>query len=128
MPVTITIDGPIFHSEFSDPFTFAEFTTACREAMKRPEFTPPMRSLIDVRRVKRSLPMKEINDMAEYSASLKDSFSRRCAIVCEPHTLVFGLSRMFCSLAELYGLDFTMFGNFYEARAWLLKVSSTDSV
>jgi len=123
MPVTITIDGPIFHLEFSDPFTFGEFTMTCRAAMHRPEFTPPMRSLIDVSRVQRSVPIREINDMAEFSASMKDSFSRRCAIVCEPHSLVFGLSRMFCSVAELYGLDFTMFGDCYEARAWLLKES-----
>jgi hypothetical protein len=128
MPVTTAIEGRILHTVFSDPFTLDDFLHASLAAMQSPAFTPPMSSLIDVSRVTRSVPAEEIDAMAEFSSHHKHKFSPRAAIVCEPGSLVFGLSRMYCSMAECYNLEYTLFSNLDEARLWISQETSKISV
>ena len=121
MPVITAIEGRILHGVFSDPFSFDDFIRAYRGAMQSPAFAPPMHSLIDVSQVKRSVPADEIDAMAQFSARHKEKFARRCAIVCQPCTLVYGLARMFCAMAECRDLEYTIFHNLQEALLWVAQ-------
>jgi hypothetical protein len=124
MAVIVTLEGRVFHAVFSDPFTYEDFFAACTKAIESPEFAPPMKPLIEMRQVKRSVPWNEIRDMVDFSFTQKDKFARRCAIVCEPGSLVYGLVRMFCALAEYYGLEYTLFADCDEARQWVSQSRS----
>jgi hypothetical protein len=119
MAVTVTIEDRIFHIVFSGPVTFEALAAACQSAMARPEFSPPMKALIDVPAVSRSVPWNEIRDMVDFSVMHKNKFARRCAIVCEQGSLVYGLARMFCAMAEYYELDYTLFADLGAAREWV---------
>jgi len=119
VPVIVTIEARIFHVVLSDPFAYEDMRTACTRAIASPEFNPPMKPLIDVRHVGRSVPWNEIRDMVDFSFQYKDQFARRCAIVATPGSLAYGLVRMFCAMAEYYGLDYTIFADLHEARQWI---------
>ena len=119
MPVTFKIEGRVIRTVFSDPFTFDDFTRASLAGMKSRAFKPPMWSLIDVRQVNRSVPTAEIESIVQFSASHKHLYPRRGAIVCRTGTLIYGLARMFCAMAEGEMLQFEIFKSQKEAVAWL---------
>jgi hypothetical protein len=119
MPVTFKIEGRVMRTVFEDPFTFDDFTRASRDGMKSRAFKPPMWSLIDLRSANRSVPTTEIEAIVQFSADHKHMFARRGAIVCLPGTLIYGLARMFCSMAEVEKLQFAIFKSQKEALAWL---------
>lgn len=121
MAVTITIEDGICFMVASGSLTYRDFTKAWAEAMQSPHFVPPMRALLDIRGMGRSIPEDEIDAMVDFCERQKTKFSRRCAIVCEPGSLVYGLVRMFCALAEFHGLDFLIFPDFDEACDWVAQ-------
>jgi hypothetical protein len=121
MPVTFKIEGRVIRTVFADPFTFDDFARASLDGMKSRAFKPPMWSLIDVRQVNRSVPTVEIESIVRFSTSHKHMYAPRAAIVCRPGTLIYGLSRMFCAMAEGENLQFEIFKSQKEAVAWLFQ-------
>ena len=127
MPINFTIEDDILHVVFADPYDFEDVKRTYLEAMQHPDFHPPMRSLVDVRQVNRSVPAGEIDAMVDFGAVHVHKFTPRGAIVCRPGSLVFALTRMFCAIAEQQRLDYKIFYDFAEARRWILQAHTETS-
>ena len=124
MAIRITIKGGICFMVATGSLSYRDFAKAWSETMQSPHFVPPMRALLDISAMDRSIPEEEIEAMVAFCEQTKAKFSRRCAIVCEPGSLVYGLVRMFCALAEFHGLDFLIFPDFDEACEWVARDST----
>jgi len=119
MGIEILSEGPISLLTVDDAFTSVDFIQAWNGALQSSDFVCPMKVVFDIRGLARSIPAEEIEAMVTYCESVKHKFSRRCAIVCEPGTLVYGLARMFCAISESQGLEFPIFPELKPAMAWV---------
>jgi hypothetical protein len=127
MPVNVHFEDGFVHAVLSDPFTFEETARAYHSTMQKLDFALPVRAIIDVRQVNRSVSTDEIYAMVNLVYPNRNKFSRRSAIVCQPNSLTFALSRMFCAIAECHEMDHTLFDDFEAARTWVTQRSSKAS-
>lgn len=121
MTIRASIEGEICYLFVSGPLALLEFTNAWMDVMHSPRFFPPMKAIIDVRAMDRSIPVDEIKAMVKFCNRHKTKFARRCAIVCEQGTLAYGLVRMFCAFAEGHCLLFPIFSDLDQACDWVLQ-------
>jgi len=85
-----------------------------------PAFSPPAKILFDARHTNYGPPSEELEMLSEFLAKPDALKKSRWAVVANPGTLVYGLSRMFCCLAESQGILAESFVDCHEARHWLL--------
>ena len=84
-------------------------------------FNPPAKILFDARHTDYGLPSEEPELLSEFLAKLDAYRESRWAIVAPSNSLVYGLTRMFCCLAESLGIYAEPFSDFDAARQWLLN-------
>ena len=90
------------------------------EIIEEPGFKPPAKILFDARHTDYGPPSEELEMLSEFLGKLDAYRDSRWAIVASTNTLVYGLTRMFCCLAESQGICAEPFSNFDEACQWLL--------
>lgn len=84
-------------------------------------FMPPARILFDARHTDYGPPSQELEALSEFLANIAAFRKSWWAIVANGNTLVYGLSRMFCCLAESQGIYAEPFSDYEMARRWLLN-------
>lgn len=91
-----------------------------------PGFNPPTGILFDARHTTYGPPTEELESLSEWLAKRDALRLSRWAIVAEIDTLLYGLTRMFCCLAESLGIQAEPFSEFAKAREWLLSEHGDD--
>ena len=100
--------------------TFEDVCALFERLIADPAFSPPAKILFDARHTNYGPPSEEIEMLSEFLAKIEPFKKSRWAVVANPGTLVYGLSRMFCCLAESQGILAESFADCDEARRWLL--------
>ena len=128
MSIDYRIDGDLV---IVIPYGVNTFEGVCglfESVIADPAFKPPAKILFDARHTDYGPPSEELEMLAEFLAK-PDAFKKcRWAVVANPDTLVYGLSRMFCCLAESQGIFAEPFADCDEARRWLLNPNWDDQV
>lgn len=75
--------------------------------------------LFDIRRSAESRAADEIRAIATVLGGFRESLDGRCAVVVAT-PLYYGVSRMFSTYAEQYGIEIEIFGSPEEGTHWLL--------
>ena len=100
--------------------TLDELIAHIEELSKDPEYTPPMKKLVDYRQASTMGPPNKdldifINKMSSYQNAFRNE---KCAIVVN-NDLDFGISRVYGAMIEPANLETNVFRNFNEALQWL---------
>jgi hypothetical protein len=82
-------------------------------------FQPPANILLDARHTEHGPPSEELEALVNSLVKLDAFKGSRWATVANPNTLVFGVARMFCCLAESEGFSIEPFSDYEAACAWL---------
>ncbi|MEE4606929.1 MAG: hypothetical protein V2J65_37020 [Desulfobacteraceae bacterium] len=82
-------------------------------------FQPPANILLDARHTEHGPPSEELEALVNSLVKLDAFKGSRWATVANPNTLVFGVARMFCCLAESEGFCIEPFSDYEAACAWL---------
>ena len=85
-----------------------------------PAFNFPAKILFDARHTDYGPPGEELEALSEYLAGIEAFRDSRWAIVANSNTLIYGLTRMFCCLAESQGICVEPFSDVEAARQWLI--------
>ena len=121
MGIEYTIDDQLVVVAAYGPFTMDEVFLTFGKIMVDPGLKPPTHVLLDARHTDHGPPNEEIEALAEHLGGLKAYFGGRWAVVSEPNTLLYHLSRLFCRLAEPYHLHVEAFTDYEPACRWLLQ-------
>ena len=120
MSIAYRIDAPVVTVVPYGVNTLEDVRGVFDTLLADPAFDPPAGFLFDSRHTEYGPPSEELEALSEYLAGV-DAFRKcRWAIVANPNTLVYGLTRMFCCLADSQGMVAEPFSDFEKARAWLL--------
>ena len=84
-----------------------------------PALAYPAKILFDARHTDYGPPSEELEALSEFLAGQAPLRSSRWAIVANANSLVFGLTRMFCCMAESLGIHAEPFSDYDAARQWL---------
>jgi len=90
-------------------------------------FRPPANILFDARHTEYGPPAEEIETLARNLGKLDAFKGSRWATVANPNTLVFGVARVFCCMAESEGFCIEPFSDYEAACAWLHEQESEVS-
>ena len=90
-------------------------------------FQPPANILFDARHTEYGPSTEEIEAVVRSLGKLEAFKGSRWATVANPNTLVFGVARMFCCLAESEGFCIEPFSDYEAACAWLCEPESEVS-
>ena len=101
--------------------TLEEMSSGFERIIADPKFRQPARILFDGRHTDYGPPGEELELLAEFLGKLDAFRDSHWAIVAIPDTLIFALSRMYCYLAEGYGMEAETFTDISKARQWLLR-------
>lgn len=93
-----------------------------------PELPVPAKILFDARHTDYGPPSEELEALSEFLAEQAAFRESRWAIVAHTNTLVYGLTRMFCCLAESQGMRAEPFTNYEQARQWLLETDPDEHI
>lgn len=104
--------------------TYEDISTAFERIIAEPAFNRPACVLFDGRQTDYGPPGEELEMLAEFLGKLDAFHDSRWAIVANPDTLVFALSRMYCAFAESQGMCAETFTDYNDARAWLIQPES----
>lgn len=121
MRIDYTIDENLIVVTAYDFSTLDEIRQAFEKIMDDPAFNFPANVLFDVRHTDDGPSTEELETLAEQLGKLEAYFDSRWAVVAHPNTLLYGISRMFCCLAESQGLCIEPFSDYDAACAWLLQ-------
>lgn len=99
--------------------TYEDMSKAFKRIVADPALQRPARVLFDGRQTDYGPPGEELERLAEFLGQLDAFRDSRWAILAIPDTLVFALSRMYCSLAEGHGMSAETFTDYHEALGWL---------
>jgi len=100
--------------------TFDELVENIKELSDDPLYKPPMRKLVDYRRLQMiELSMQESERFAQEKELRRASFeNEQCAIVA-PKDVNFGIARMHAALMDQSTMTTKVFRDLEDARAWL---------
>jgi hypothetical protein len=90
-------------------------------------FQPPANILFDARHTEYGPSTEEIEAVVRSLGKIEAFKGSRWATVANPNTLVFGVARMFCCLAESEGFCIEPFSDYEAACAWLREPESEVS-
>jgi len=90
-------------------------------------FRPPANILFDARHTEYGPPAEVIETLARHLGKLDAFKGSRWATVAHPNTLVFGVARVFCCLAESEGFCIEPFSDYEAACDWLCEPESEVS-
>jgi hypothetical protein len=121
MGVDYTIEGKLLAVAFHDSYTLSEIYTAFTRAMTDPALDPPVNVLMDVRHTDYGPPTSDIEALAEHMGALQNRFGGRWAVVTQPDSLLYAISRMLCCHAEDQGLMMEAFKTYDAAVNWLFE-------
>jgi len=76
--------------------------------------------LFDIRKSAESRAAEEIRAIATVLGGFRESLDGRCAVIVAT-PLYYGVSRMFSTYAEEYGIEIEIFGTLEEGTFWLLN-------
>lgn len=99
-----------------------EIIVRFREALEDPACPSPVGLLIDTTRSESmaTRPPHELARVAQYLEPFSDRIGGRCAVVA-PTDVLYGLSRLAGTYAELSGIETRVFRDAAEAIAWLTE-------
>ena len=120
MSIDYRIDGDLVVVIPYGVNTFEDVCALFERLIADPVFSPPAKILFDARHTNYGPPSEELEMLSEFLAKPDALKKSRWAVVANPGTLVYGLSRMFCCLAESQGIFAEPFADCDEARCWLL--------
>jgi hypothetical protein len=90
-------------------------------------FQPPANILLDARHTEYGPPSEELEAVVNSLGKLEAFKGSRWATVANPNTLVFGVVRVFCCLAESEGFCIEPFSAYEAACDWLREPESEVS-
>ena len=100
------------------PVDVGESLAAGLALTQQPDFQPHYAVLVDAREIEFAPSAMEIEHLGRALARFKESFLGRIALLVQG-TLMFGIMRMLCSVAEANGFPMRPFTDLDEACAWL---------
>lgn len=121
MRIEYTIDEKLIVVRAYGFSTMDEICQVFEKIMDDPAFNYPANVLFDVRHNGHGPSTEELEALAEHLGKLEAYNDSRWAVVAHPNTLLYGISRMFCCLAESQGLCIEPFSDYDAACAWLLQ-------
>lgn len=101
-----------------------EFVQAFEGIAADAAFQTPAKILFDARHTEYGPPAEEIEAMVRSLGKIEAFKGSRWATVAHPNTLVFGVARVFCCLAESEGFCIEPFSDYDAACAWLREPES----
>jgi len=99
--------------------TLAEMINVFKIILSDPAVNLPMKILFDAQHTDYGPPSEELEALVDTLCKFDAFRNARWAIVSIPNTLVYGLARMFCCLAESQGMVADTFNDQHAARTWL---------
>lgn len=124
MPITVSFEEPSrFILEGTGRITGAESVRALQEVLHDPRFRPGATLLSITHDVTGAPPTDELRDVVVAAAALKRGGMSALVIVTAPG-FVYGVARMFASLADLAGVQVEVFQDVTEARERLDEISA----
>ena len=120
MSIGYRIDGPIVVVTPHGKNTLEDVCGVFEAILADPAFNPPAKILFDGRHTDYGPPSEELELLSEFLAKLDAYRESRWAIVALINSLVYGLTRMFCCMAESLGIYAEPFSDYDAARQWLL--------
>lgn len=124
MPVSVSYEAPArFILEGTGKITGAESVRALNEVLAHPRFGPGTTLLSITHDVTGAPPADELRDIVVAAAALRKAGMSALLIVTQPG-FVYGVARMFASLAELAGVQVELFQDLCEARRRLDEISA----
>lgn len=120
MGVTYSISGGVLTIALAGTYEPDEVITRFREALDDPACPTPVGLLIDTT-LSESLatrPPEDIARVSQYLAPFAARVRGRCAVVA-PTDVLYGLSRMAGTYAEMTGIDAQVFRDAESALEWL---------
>lgn len=102
----------------SGPIDIDESLATGATLMERADFQPDFGVFVDAREIDFSPSAIEIEQLGRTLGQFKERFLGRIAVLVQG-TLMFGIMRMICSVAEANGFPMRPFTDFEEASAWL---------
>jgi len=121
MSIEYRLDGPIAVVTPHGINALEDVRLIFEALLADPDLVYPARILFDARRTDYGPPSEELEALSEYLAGIEAFRKGWWAIVANPNSLVYGLTRMFCYLAESQGICAEPFADFEKARQWLLN-------
>lgn len=124
MPVTVSFEAPArFILEGTGKITGAESVRALNEVLAHPGFGKGATLLSITHDVTGAPPTDELRDIVVVAANLHKAGMSALLIVTEPG-FVYGVARMFASLADLAGVQVEVFTDICEARRRFDEISA----
>lgn len=120
MPIAYRIDPPLVTVVPYGVNSLESVSAVFDRILADRDFDPPVGILFDACHTEYGPPSEELEALSEYLAGFDVFRQSRWAIVANPNTLVYGVTRMFCCLAESQGMLAEPFSDLERARAWLL--------
>ena len=119
MSIGYRIDGPLVVVTPYDYNTLEDVCGVFEGLIADPGFIFPAKILFDGRHTDYGPPSEELEMLSEFLAKLDAYRESRWAIVALSNSLVYGLTRMFCCMAESLGIYAEPFSDFDAASQWL---------
>ena len=124
MPVTVAFEEPSrFILEGTGKITGAESVCALQEVLNHPRFSEGTTLFAVTHDVTGAPPSDELRDIVVAAAALKKAGMSALIIVTAPG-FVYGVARMFASLADLAGVRVEVFQDVCEARQRVDEISA----
>ena len=99
--------------------TLDDMVNVFKKILSDPAVNLPMKIIFDAHNTDYGPPSEELEALVDFLGKLDAFRDARWAIVSYPNTLVYGLARMFCCLAESQGMVADTFTDQHAARTWL---------
>jgi hypothetical protein len=120
MGIDYTLNGRLLTLALPASYTLSEVYTAFARILADPALDPPVNVLLDARHTGYGLPTAEIEALAEHMGTLRRPIGGRWAVVTQPASFLYAISRMLCCHAEDQGLEMEAFTSYDAAANWLL--------
>lgn len=121
MSIVYRMNGPLVVVTPYGSNTLENVCGLFKDILGDPAFKPPAKILFDARHTDYGPPGEELEALSEFLSEIEAFRGSRWAIVAHSGTLVYGLTRMFCCLAESHGIYAEPFSEYTEAHQWLLN-------
>lgn len=124
MPISVSFEAPTrFILEGTGRITGAESVRALQEVLRHPRFGPGATLLSVTHDVTGAPPTDELRDIVIAANELRKAGMSALIIVTAPG-YVYGVARMFASLADLAGVQVEVFQDLCEARKRFDEISA----
>jgi hypothetical protein len=124
MPVSVSFEAPArFILTGTGRITGAESVRALNEVLAHPDFEPGTTLLALTYDVTGAPPTDELREIVVVATKLRQAGMNALVIVTEPG-FVYGVARMFASLADLAGVQVEVFQDACEARKRFDEISA----